>query len=109
MSENTIEHLTGKVVRVSDTYATRCDIRRDDDWYALKLVEEIGELNAEYLRLSGRGRKNGKSDDEIRADLGAECADVFAHLLLFAQRNKIDLEKELHKKWFVYLKDNDNS
>ncbi|GLQ18939.1 phosphoribosyl-ATP pyrophosphohydrolase [Maritalea porphyrae] len=107
MSQLSLEELTHKVAKVSDTYARRCAIRRDDDWYALKLTEEIGELNAEYLRLSGRGRSKGKSADEIRADLGQECADVLAHLLLFAKNNNIDLEKELRDKWFVYLDDHD--
>jgi len=109
MSENSIATLTRKVERVSETYANRCDIKRDDDWYALKLAEELGELNAEYLRLTGRGRKKDKSMAEIRSDLGAECADVLAHLLLFAKHNKIDLEQELRDKWFVYLDDDDKN
>lgn len=103
MSERSIEVLSRKISQVSDTYAVRCGIRRDDDWYALKLVEEVGELNAEYLRLTGRGRSKGKSADQIRADMGAECADVLAHLLLFAKHNSIDIEQELREKWFVYL------
>lgn len=107
MSDRTISALSAKVGRVSDIYAERCDIKRDDDWYVLKLVEELGELNAEYLRLTGRGRKKDKSMQEIKSDLGAECADVLAHLLLFANHNKIDLEQELREKWFVYL-DNDD-
>ena len=107
MSKLSLAELSEKVAMVSNTYARRCEIRRDDDWYALKLAEELGELNAEYLKLSGRGRKKGKSEDEIRADMGSECADVLAHLMLFAQHNNIDLEKELHKKWFVYLDDDD--
>ncbi len=106
MNQFTLEQLTQKVAKVSDTYARRCD-SRDDDWYALKLAEELGELNAEYLKLSGRGRKKGKSESEVRTDLGHECADVLAHLLLFAKNNNIDLEKELHDKWFVYLDEND--
>jgi len=107
MSEQSISELTAKAEKVSDIYAKRSEIHRDDDWYALKLVEEVGELNAEYLRLTGRGRRKGKSDSEIESDLGAECADVFAHLLLFAKNNNINLEKELHEKWFVYLDEND--
>ncbi|MCZ4272607.1 phosphoribosyl-ATP pyrophosphohydrolase [Maritalea porphyrae] len=108
MSGVPIDALSKKVALVSDRYAKRCDIRRDDDWYALKLVEEVGELNAEYLRLTGRGRTKGKTIPQIRDDLGAECADVLAHLLLFAQNNNIDLEKELREKWFVYLDKNDH-
>ena len=107
MSAQSLRELQDVVVRVSDLYAQRCDITRDKDWYALKLGEELGELNAEYLRLSGRGRKKGQTDVEIRANLGRECADVFAHLMLFAHDNGIDLEQELKDKWFKQLEKSD--
>ncbi len=51
--------------------------------------------------------QKGKSVGDIRADLGRECADVLAHLMLFARNNEINLEKELREKWFVYLDDHD--
>ena len=103
MSGHSLKDLEEVVAKVSDLYAARCDIQRDKDWYALKLTEEVGELNAEYLRLSGRGRKKGLSDSEIRENLGRECADVLAHLMLFARDNGIDLEHELKAKWFKQL------
>ncbi len=99
----TIEELTEKVSQVSDIYARRCDIRRDDDWYLLKLQEELGELTAEALRLSGRGRTKDLASDEIRDHLGKEAGDLLAHLLLFARHNDIDLEAALEDKWFKYL------
>lgn len=95
--------LTAKVARVSDTYARACDIVRDDDWYVLKLQEEVGELVAEYLRLSARGRRKGMSDDEIRTALADEAADVLAMVLLFARNADIDLVGALERKWFKYL------
>ena len=44
------------VRRISDIYAGKYGIVRDDDWYLLKLQEELGELTAGHLRLSSRGR-----------------------------------------------------
>lgn len=104
-----IEHLSEKVERVSQVYAVRCDIRRDDDWFALKLQEEAGELVAEYLRSSGRGRIGDRSPEAIRQALEDETADLFAQLLLFARHNKIDLEAALQRKWFARLDDKPSS
>jgi len=89
--------------RVSDLYAQRNDIARDDDWYLLKLQEELGELTAEYLRQSGRGRLKGAAPAAIRMALEDETADLLATLLIFARHNRIDLEAALEPKWFRHL------
>ena len=91
------------VARVSDRYAELFDIARDDDWYLLKLQEELGELTAEYLRSSGRGRMKGADATTVRTALEDEAADVLAMLLLFARNNGIDLDAALDRKWFKYL------
>lgn len=101
--EPTISELTEKVAHISDIYAKNCNVERDHDWYLLKIQEELGELTADYLRLSGRGRMAGKSADEVRADIGAEAGDLLAHILLFARHMEIDLVAELDRKWFKYL------
>nr|WP_295886125.1 MazG nucleotide pyrophosphohydrolase domain-containing protein [uncultured Devosia sp.] len=95
--------LTALVAEVSDTYAARNDIARDDDWYLLKLQEELGELAAEYLRSTGRGRLKGADPAAIRAAMEDEAADVLAMLMLFARNNGIDLDAALERKWFQYL------
>jgi NTP pyrophosphatase (non-canonical NTP hydrolase) len=99
----TLDELTAKAERVSQIYAARCQIRRDDDWFALKLQEELGELVAEYLRASSRGRLGDLSKDTVRTALEDEAGDVFAQLLLFCHHNRIDLEAALERKWFRYL------
>jgi NTP pyrophosphatase (non-canonical NTP hydrolase) len=91
------------VVEVSDTYASRNGIARDDDWFLLKLQEELGELSAEYLRTTGRGRMKGADAPAVRQALEDEAADVLAMLLLFAHRNGIDLDAALERTWFQYL------
>lgn len=91
------------VAEVSDTYASRNSIVRDSDWYLLKLQEELGELTAEYLRSTGRGRMKGADTASVRQALEDEAADVLAMLLLFARDNGIDLDAALERKWFQYL------
>jgi NTP pyrophosphatase (non-canonical NTP hydrolase) len=59
-------------------------IERDDDWFLLKLQEEMGELTQAWNRISGRGRRKGRSDEEMSRDLADETADVLGHILLFA-------------------------
>jgi NTP pyrophosphatase (non-canonical NTP hydrolase) len=102
-----IEELADRVERVSAIYAERCNINRDADWYALKLQEEAGELVAEYLRGSGRGRTGDRSPEAIRTALENEAADLMAQLLLFCRNNAIDVEAALDRKWFVYLPESD--
>lgn len=98
-----LPELGALVAQVSDIYAERNDIARDDDWSMLKLQEELGELTAEYLRSTGRGRIKGADADAIRGALEDEAADVLAMLLLFARHKGIDLEAALERKWFKYL------
>tara|TARA_R110002020_G_scaffold6117_2_gene25516 strand:- start:364 stop:681 length:318 start_codon:yes stop_codon:yes gene_type:complete len=95
--------LSDLVARVSDIYAQRHDINRDADWYLLKLQEELGELTAEYLKLSGRGRLKDAGPAAIRGALEDETADVLAMVLLFARDRGIDLEAALQRKWFSHL------
>jgi len=95
--------LSDLVARVSDIYAQRNDIARDDDWYLHKQQEELGELTAEYLKLSGRCRLKGATPEDLRLALADEAADVLAMLLLFARNNRIDLDAALARKWFKHL------
>jgi len=100
----TITELTERVEQVSAIYAERCGIRRDADWYALKLQEEAGELVAEHLRSTGRGRVGDRTEGAIRAALEDEAADLLAQVLLFCRHNAIDVEAALERKWFSHLK-----
>ena len=100
---SSLAELSEKVARVSDTYARRTGISRDADWYVLKLSEELGELTAEYLRTTGRGRKGAEHAEDSRQQLANETADLFAHLLLFAGAQGIDIESALERKWLKYL------
>jgi NTP pyrophosphatase (non-canonical NTP hydrolase) len=84
--------------RVSDIYARNFAIARDDDWYLLKLQEELGELAQAHLRLSSRGR--GEASEHDRAD---EAADLMCQLLLYARRFDIDLDAAVRRKWLTWL------
>lgn len=92
--------LAEEVAAVSDIYAARYDIQRTDDWYLLKLQEELGELVQAHLKATRRAR--GPSDPGSCAD---EAADLFCSLLLYCRRFGLDLDAAVERKWLKYLKE----
>jgi NTP pyrophosphatase (non-canonical NTP hydrolase) len=99
-----IQEITKEVEKVSNRYSEKYNIERDSSWFILKLQEELGELIQSYLMMSGKARKKGKSEQEMREDFNKEIADVFCHVLLLAKYYKVDLEKEIDEKWLVWNK-----
>ncbi len=83
----------------SATYAADTGLTRDDDWFVLKLQEEMGELVQIWNRITGRGRRKGMSDADLATALADETADVLGHILLFAHRNGLDLPAAVERKW----------
>ncbi len=51
-----LSELKRKFEEASAIYAARHAIRRDPDWYILKLQEEVGELTQAWNNATGRGR-----------------------------------------------------
>ena len=93
-----LKALQADVLRISDIYAREHGVDRDRDWALLKLQEELGELTAEHLRLSGRAR--GTPDAQAQGD---EAADVLGMLLIYCDRAGIDLEAAMRHKWLKWL------
>ena len=93
-----ISDLSADVLRISDIYAAEHGIERSADWALLKVQEELGELTAEHLRMSGRAR--GQAD---AGKLGDEAADVLGMLLIYCDRAGIDLEQAMQRKWLHWL------
>lgn len=93
-----LKALQADVLRISDIYAHEHGIDRSGDWAILKLQEELGELTAEHLRMSGRARGAADADK-----LGDEAADVLGMLLIYCDRAGIDLEAAVERKWLKWL------
>lgn len=94
-----LSDLARRFEAASAIYAAENGILRDDDWFLLKLVEEVGELIQVANRLSGRGRKKGMSGEELQRALADETADLLGHVLLLAHRHGIDLDAAIARKW----------
>ncbi len=99
-----VHALTKRIKKISDIYAKRFGINRDDNWYVLKLQEEMGELIQSYLMLVGQARQKNKDQTEIRNNFEHEIADVLCHILLLANHYKIDLDKVVQDKWLEWEK-----
>lgn len=98
-----LKTLQADILRISDIYAREHGIDRDKaaagDWALLKVQEELGELAAEHLRMSGRAR--GVAD---AGKLGDEAADVLGMLLIYCKAADIDIEAAMQRKWLHWLK-----
>ena len=97
-----INSLSKAVEKVSAGYTKKFNISRDNNWLVLKLQEELGELTQSYLMLQGQARAKGKTAEQLQDDFHKEIADVFCHVLLLANYNKVNLEKEINEKWLVW-------
>lgn len=98
-----LKEISEKLNQVSDIYAEKFGIRRDDDWFILKIQEELGELSSAYLKLTQRARVGEASAACLEKNLKEELADVLAMTLLFAKNKGIDAEEALKDKWFKHL------
>lgn len=99
-----INQITEEIEEVSQKYAKKFNIDRNDDWFILKLQEELGELIQAHLMLTGRARQKDKTKVEIKRDFEKEVADVLGQILLVARHHNIDLEKVIEEKWLVWNK-----
>jgi len=94
---------TDPVQQVCDLYAERCGIERDDDWFLLKIQEELGELVQAHLRLTARGRTKGQSRAELEGARADEAADLLCQVLLYCRRFGIDPDEAIQRKWLSWL------
>ncbi|PIY69346.1 pyrophosphatase [Candidatus Roizmanbacteria bacterium CG_4_10_14_0_8_um_filter_39_9] len=99
-----IVELMRKIEAVSLRYSKKYKIKREPNWFVLKLQEEMGELTQSYLMMKGSGRHKNKSKGELRSDFEKELADVFCHVLLLAKSNKVDIERAVDEKWLTWYK-----
>jgi len=102
MSE-TFKALSERIGKVGEIYAQRHNIQRSPDWYLLKLTEELGELTAEHLLISGRARPNADGSGGSREALENEAADLFGQFVLYLRENNIDIEAAIQRKWLRHL------
>jgi len=83
----------------SQAYCVANGFTRDNDWFILKLQEEVGELSQAWNRFSGRARRNNLSDVQLKQSLEDETADVLGQVFLLAESQGLDLYAAIERKW----------
>ena len=66
-------------------------------WSAVKLSEEVGELQSEVLG-SAKLQRTGKMNSFSKESFGSEVADVIITTCILARRHNIDIIDALTKK-----------
>ena len=94
-----VRDLSDEVEEVSAFYAERHGIDRTDEWFVLKLGEEVGELTQAFLARAGQARRKGRTDDELEQDFRDEIADVLAQVLLVARHFEVPIYDAVREKW----------
>ena len=97
-----INELSGDVAAISAFYAQRHNIQRTDDWFVLKLNEEVGEHTQANLAGAGQARDKGARASSSNRTSGPSWADVLAQVLLIVRRFEVDLTEEIDRKWLVW-------
>lgn len=105
MQGRSLASLSDDATRVGAIYCERFGIVADEAFFLGKLSEELGEVAAATLKLTGRSRGADRPLAEREADLRDELADLFGFLLMFAAHRGIDLGAAFDAKWGRYLKE----
>ena len=99
MPQPDLNALADRLEDISRNYAARYGIDRRDDWFLLKVQEEMGEMTQAYLTRTGRSRREPA---EGETQFAAEVADVLCQLLLFARAAGVDIDEAVRDKWLKW-------
>lgn len=99
----TFVELSERIGEVGELYARTHNITRTPEWYLLKLTEELGELTAEHLMMTGQARLPKDGSGGTREALENEAADLFGQFVLYLRANEIDIEAAIERKWLRHL------
>lgn len=105
MQGESLAALTDKAARVGAIYAQSFGIVPDEAFFLGKLSEELGEVAAATLKLSGRSRGADAPLALREQNLREEMADLLGFLLMFAAHRGIDLSAAFNAKWGRYLQE----
>lgn len=105
MQGQTLAELTEKARKVGALYAANFGITPDEAFFLGKLSEELGEVSAALLKVTGRSRGADAPLPGLEANLRDEMADLLGFLLMFAAHRGIDLDAAFEEKWGRWLKE----
>ncbi len=94
-----------KVVENAEKYGARFNVRIDQEFALLKLMEEVGEFAEAVLTHDKKSRPDKFVSSTLsKQRIGEELADIVGMAIVNANIFQIDLEEALSAKW---IKKND--
>ncbi len=96
-----LSRIQARAARVNAIYRQTFNVPDDPAFYIGKIAEEAGEVVGAHLRAQGLSR--GAGGDDVHEKLADELADLFGFLLVYCDREGIDLAAAFERKWGRYL------
>ena len=94
--------LQKRIVAIFEEGITRDKIPVNDDYFLVKLGEEVGELAQAYLVYKKQCRtEKYLSDEEAKRSVAKELSDVLALVFMISNALDIDLSEAIEKKWIT--------
>lgn len=94
------EELEEKIVQNAKSYGERYQIKIDQQFALLKLIEEVGEFAEAVLTYDRKSRPEKLlTEADAKAKLAIELADIVGMAIVNANIFSIDLEEAIIKKW----------
>ena len=98
-----LQNLIDKVDKVSAQYCRKFDIERNNEWFLLKIQEELGELVQAYLELNQKTRPRDNNKEQLKESFINELTDLMCLIMSMSKHNNIDLERTIQEKWLKWL------
>ena len=97
------------ILKNTERYAEKNNLKIDDYFAMLKLSEEVGELSQAFLVHKRKSRSSKfKPEKESKKDVAEELADVISISIILANELGIDLEDALNKKCINKVRNKNN-
>ncbi len=104
------EELQKRIIDIFKEGLERDNIKTNDDYFVMKIGEEVGELVQSYLVYKKQCRPvKYLQDGEAKKAVAKELSDVLALVFMIAHTLDINLEEAIEKKWITkewLMKDN---
>jgi NTP pyrophosphatase (non-canonical NTP hydrolase) len=98
-----LKDVMDQVDQVSAQYCRKFGIERNNEWFLLKIQEELGELVQCYLEMSHKARSRDNTYEELKGNFDNEIVDLLCLVLSMSKVNEVDLEKVIREKWLKWL------
>lgn len=96
------QELQKRIIDIFQEGVKRDNIKTNDDYFIMKIGEEVGELVQAYLVYKKQCRPaKYLADEEAKKFVAKELSDVLALVFMISNALDINLEEAIEKKWIT--------